>query len=654
MAIVKMSKFNLIAFESQKSKLLKNLQKFREVSFIDIDLEENMNTDEEKIVKKVVNNEDLTRIDERLNGVENAISLVRKYHVFKKGLKAMMAGNDNYTFEELSEKIETYDWKKTYLDLKKLGAKLNQLNSEISKKYTEIEHISLWKKLDINPADLKKLKRVTGYLGTVPVKMKSTFIDRISELDKTYYEELNETKEDMYYLVISDNSNEEKAKLNDVFRAGSFSVTDLNIDGIPSDHMRRFKEEIEELRNEKKQIKEEIKEYDGELGDLEAVYEYLKNKKLRITESEKLAETKNTCIINGWIPSDKKDAFENAVKEVTGENYYVTFEEAEKDDSEVPIKLKNNKIVTAFESLTEMYAYPRYNEIDPTPLLTPFYIVFFGMMGADAGYGLTLLLGTLFVLKFFNLNKKMKLFVEFFFYLSFSVIIWGVLYGSYFGLEIPGMWRWVNPSTEFQKLLILSVVFGLIHLFFGLAIKAYMNFRDGKPLDALYDVGFWYMALAGGILFLLFKMLKLSPSIANISMWVMIVGMVGIVLTGGREAKSIGGKIGGGLYSLYGISSYVGDFVSYSRLMALGLAGGFIAQAMNIIAGMLGGSLIGLIFVPFIFVLGHLFNMFLSFLGAYVHTSRLMYVEFFGKFYEGGGKPFKDFRTESKYINLDD
>ena len=280
MAIVKMSKFNLIAFESQKSKLLKNLQKFREVSFIDIDLEENMNTDEEKIVKKVVNNEDLTRIDERLNGVENAISLVRKYHVSKKGLKAMMAGNDNYTFEELSEKIETYDWKKTYLDLKKLGAKLNQLNSEISKKYTEIEHISLWKKLDINPADLKKLKRVTGYLGTVPVKMKSTFIDRISELNKTYYEELNETKEDMYYLVISDNSNEEKAKLNDVFRAGSFSVTDLNIDGIPSDHMRQFKEEIEELRNEKKQIKEEIKKYDNELGDLEAVYEYLKNKKL--------------------------------------------------------------------------------------------------------------------------------------------------------------------------------------------------------------------------------------------------------------------------------------------------------------------------------------------------------------------------------------
>ena len=151
-----------------------------------------------------------------------------------------------------------------------------------------------------------------------------------------------------------------------------------------------------------------------------------------------------------------------------------------------------------------------------------------------------------------------------------------------------------------------------------------------------------------------FSLLNLSPVITNVSMWIMIVGMVGIVLTGGREAKSIGGKIGGGLYSLYGISSYVGDLVSYSRLMALGLSGGFIAQAMNMIAAMLGGSWAGFLFIPIILVVGHLFNLFLSFLGAYVHTSRLIYVEFFGKFYEGGGKPFKDFRTESKYINLDD
>ena len=216
------------------------------------------------------------------------------------------------------------------------------------------------------------------------------------------------------------------------------------------------------------------------------------------------------------------------------------------------------------------------------------------------------------------------------------------------------MWRLVDPASQYNDLLIGSILFGVVHIFVGLAIKAYMLIRDGKSLEAVYDVLFWYMALIGGMLFLIFKLMNLSAVVANVSMWVMIAGMAGIVLTGGREAKGVGAKLGGGLYSLYGISSYVGDFVSYSRLMALGLSGGFIASAINMIAGMIGGNWFGMIFIPVILIVGHLFNMFLSFLGAYVHTSRLMYVEYFGKFYEGGGKPFKDFRTENKYINLDD
>ena len=342
------------------------------------------------------------------------------------------------------------------------------------------------------------------------------------------------------------------------------------------------------------------------------------------------------------------------IKDEAGDNYYLTFTDADRDDATVPIKLKNGKVASTFENLTGMYAYPRYNEIDPTPLFTPFYILFFGMMGADVGYGLVLLIATMFVLKVVNLSSQMRKSIKFFFYLSFSVIFWGLLYGSYFGATIPGMWRLVDPASQYNDLLVGSIVFGVVHIFVGLAIKAYMLIRDGKSLEAVYDVLFWYMALIGGMLFLIFKLMNLSAVMANVSMWVMIAGMAGIVLTGGREAKGVGAKLGGGLYSLYGISSYVGDFVSYSRLMALGLSGGFIASAINMIAGMISGSWVGMIFIPVILIAGHLFNMFLSFLGAYVHTSRLMYVEYFGKFYEGGGKPFKDFRTENKYINLDD
>ena len=657
MAIVKMSKFDLVVFAEQRAKVLKKLQKFKEVNFVDIELhDENgeLSKDAVEGVTKYVNNEELTHIDERLYQLSNAISLIKKYDERKTRLRDVIHGNENYTFDELAKKALTYDWKKVSSELNKIGTQYSQIKSEISKKYMRYDEIDLWERLDVNPKELKNLKKVNTFLGTVPIKLKGTFIDGISELDKTYYEELKIVKDEVYYLVISSIDESEKEKLAEVFRNSSFTVENLDIDAVPQDYKNGLQKEISELKKEKRRLKAQIKTYSEDLADLQAVYEYMQNKKLRIVESEKLAQTENTILIKGWIPTEKVSEFEKVVKDEAGDNYYLTFTDADRDDATVPIKLKNGKVASTFENLTGMYAYPRYNEIDPTPLFTPFYILFFGMMGADVGYGLVLLLATMFVLKVVNLSSQMRKSIKFFFYLSFSVIFWGLLYGSYFGATIPGMWRLVDPASQYNDLLIGSIVFGVVHIFVGLAIKAYMLIRDGKSLEAVYDVLFWYMALIGGMLFLIFKLMNLSAVVANVSMWVMIAGMAGIVLTGGREAKGVGAKLGGGLYSLYGISSYVGDFVSYSRLMALGLSGGFIASAINMIAGMIGGNWFGMIFIPVILIAGHLFNMFLSFLGAYVHTSRLMYVEYFGKFYEGGGKPFKDFRTENKYINLDD
>ncbi len=657
MAIVKMSKFDLVVFAEQRAKVLKKLQKFKEVNFVDIELhDENgeLSKDAVEGVTKYVNNEELTHIDERLYQLSNAISLIKKYDERKTRLRDVIHGNENYTFDELAKKALTYDWKKVSSELNKIGTQYSQIKSEISKKYMRYDEIDLWERLDVNPKELKNLKKVNTFLGTVPIKLKGTFIDGIAELDKTYYEELKIVKDEVYYLVISSIDESEKEKLAEVFRNSSFTVENLDIDAVPQDYKNGLQKEISELKKEKRRLKAQIKTYSEDLTDLQAVYEYMQNKKLRIVESEKLAQTENTILIKGWIPTEKVTEFEKVIKDEAGDNYYLTFTDADRDDATVPIKLKNGKVASTFENLTGMYAYPRYNEIDPTPLFTPFYILFFGMMGADVGYGLVLLLATMFVLKVVNLSSQMRKSIKFFFYLSFSVIFWGLLYGSYFGATIPGMWRLVDPASQYNDLLIGSIVFGIVHIFVGLAIKAYMLIRDGKSLEAVYDVLFWYMALIGGMLFLIFKLMNLSVVVANVSMWVMIAGMAGIVLTGGREAKGVGAKLGGGLYSLYGISSYVGDFVSYSRLMALGLSGGFIASAINMIAGMIGGNWFGMIFIPVILIAGHLFNMFLSFLGAYVHTSRLMYVEYFGKFYEGGGKPFKDFRTENKYINLDD
>jgi V/A-type H+-transporting ATPase subunit I len=273
-------------------------------------------------------------------------------------------------------------------------------------------------------------------------------------------------------------------------------------------------------------------------------------------------------------------------------------------------------------------------------------------MAADIGYGLIMLIGTIYALKSFNLKESTRKSVKFFYYLSFSVIFWGFLYGSIFGGIIP-MKGLFNPAKDYQSLLILSIAFGLIHIFFALGIKAYINIRNGKFLDALYDVGFWFFALIGAILYLLSSVITIPATVRMVSLVVMIVGMLGIIATGGREAPGVVGRIGGGVYSLYGISGYVGDFVSYSRLMALGLAGGFIAEAINMMAGMLANiGVVGIVGAVIIFIFGQLFNLGLSLLGAYVHTIRLTFVEFFGKFYEGGGQGFNLFRSKPKYINL--
>jgi V/A-type H+-transporting ATPase subunit I len=344
-----------------------------------------------------------------------------------------------------------------------------------------------------------------------------------------------------------------------------------------------------------------------------------------------------------------------ALDEELGDNYYVEIEEADVNDPNVPIKLKNSKFVSAFESLTEMYSMPRYNEIDPTPLFAPFYFIFAGIMVGDLGYGLIMLLGTLFALKKFNLDKTKRRFISFFMYLGLSTCIWGFVFGSFFGDIVP-MKAFIDPAQDYIDMIMLSMILGGIHIFFALGIKAYMDIRDHKPLDALYDVGSWYMILTGAIIAIIAGNVPgISKLVFNLAIVIMVLGMIIVLFTGGREEESLAGRIGWGIYSLYGITSYFGDFVSYIRLMALALASSFIAIAVNIIVRMLVGSgAFATIAGILIFLAFQLFNLFLSFLSAYVHSARLTYVEMFNKFYEGGGIPFKEMVEESKYFNIEE
>ena len=320
-------------------------------------------------------------------------------------------------------------------------------------------------------------------------------------------------------------------------------------------------------------------------------------------------------------------------------------------------------MVVPFEAVTEMYSLPAYYGFDPTRIFALFYAVFFGMMLSDAGYGILMAVGCFVALKKFDLEGMTYKMVKMFFYCGISTTIWGALFGGWFGDIVPVFTRtflgkevavsplWFNPLDDPMKLLILSLALGVVHIFIGMGIKAYMQIKEGKWLDAICDEGFWYVTIIGLIAWLGGG--TISDSLTTVGMYMSIIGGAGLLLTGGRHNKGFG-KITGGLSNIYNITSYMSDILSYARLLALGLATGVIAQVVNTMGTLFGGGIGGLIALTIIFLFGHTLNLAINALGAFIHASRLQYVEFFGKFYEDGGEPFDPFRRKTKYIKLED
>ncbi|HAT4167301.1 V-type ATP synthase subunit I [Clostridium perfringens] len=645
MAIVKMNKFTLLAFESEKEKLLKKIQSSSEVEFINLQDEEKVEGNE---VFESLSKDDLdaetTLIEENVSKTRSALDFLKEFVAEVGGLKALKAGKESLTLDELEVKVENSNWEVVYSEVKKMERELATLENEKTKLLGEIEILEPWQSFDAPLGELNNFKKVVAFLGVISSQNLENMKNEIeSEFKESYIEVISNTDQDSYVFVMT--MKERAEEMDEVLKNFGFSAFQTKYKEKASVLVEEFKLKIQEIEAQKSDLKGVLSNYREEKRTLELAYEYYSNILLRKEASENFLKTDRVVVIQGWVPKNDNSSLEGIIQSSVGDMYYLELEEVKEEEvAEVPVKLHNKGPAAAFDSITEMYSLPRYDEIDPTPLLTPFYLVFFGMMVADLGYGLVLFVGSLLAMKLLNLDEAQEKFAKFFMYLSIATTIAGAVFGTAFGFELKSIGL-INPSKDTNLLLILSVGFGVIQIFFGLFIKAYMLIRDKQYLYALFDVGSWIMLLIG------LPMIFFDGPISLVGKVLAIVGSILIILTQGRDEETKGAQIGQGLYALYGITGYVGDLVSYTRLMALGIAGGSIAAALNLIIGMFPGIAV-IIVGPLFFIAAHTFNMLLSLLGAYVHTARLQYVEYFSKFYEGGGKAFTPFRTINKFITI--
>lgn len=649
MSIARMKKVSIIGHSKIRAQLMEELMSLGVVQ---------ISAPEEKLgdgtwkdlVTSDGNEGSVSRYDNWIGRVNQALEALEKFGVAKKPLFKERKPVKRAAFDEAMLNRHTIE--KEVEHVVHLANQLNQISATQNK--VEAGRLSLlpWKEHDI-PLEFGGTRDTDSILGSLPVAADYLQLqqDLEARTDRAILTLVSSDAEQHYLSLLC--MKDERADLDEILKNYGFNRTQFgDVRGTAEKLIADYENTLRALTAEKEDVIQAIQAEEEKREAFQYLHDHLAMKRNQAHVRSKLLITKETFYLDGWMPRAVAGQVEALL--VQHECYYEIRDP--KKGEETPVLLLNGRISAPFEAITKLYALPDSRGIDATPFFSLSYIIFFGMMLSDAAYGLIMAGATFFILKKYRLEGMARQLMTMFLYCGISTVIFGALFGSWFGdivtvvartffdahVVIPPLW--FNPMEDPMKLLIFCFILGGIHLFLGMGLNAYLSIKDGRPFDAIFDIGFWYLLLIGAVLLLT----GIAPIVGQ---WMAIAGAVGILITGGRNKKGIG-KITGGLGSLYGITSYLSDVLSYSRLLALGLATGVIASVVNTMGSLAGGGIVGVFVMLVAFVIGHSYNMAINALGSFVHSSRLEYVEFFSKFYESGGETFEPFREPTKYIEI--
>lgn len=585
----------------------------------------------------------LQQLAKRKERIEKAIVLYQA-HLTKPSLwQTLRSAKPSLSFKRLEQHGEEFNEQVAVDRATNLTQRLSVLQTQVEIEREQIALLTKWQKLELLPT-VNDQQMIQLVVGTVPGEQYDRYYKDLAKQEDLVVQRVFNTAEEVGVAVFTKDL--EEGDLVKRLAPYQFKAIDYPFDELPVTKLPKLEAEHQQTKETLATIQKELAASQEVVAQLQVQLDYLANRIARYQARQLAGETHSLVAIEGWIEQRNVGAFQQAIKAQYGDLVVLRFNEvSEAEMEEVPVKLINHPVVEPFETVTKMYALPKYNEIDPTPFLTPFYVTFFGMMVADLGYGLLMVVAMLAGLILFKSDKLVST-LKFYLILGISTSVWGLIYGSFFGFTLPV--QFINTSTDVTTVLALSVGFGFVQIIVGLLLNTYQQAKRKETIEAYTGGLAWVMILFGLAAMAVGMIIPEYQVVAEIGKWVAIINAVGIVIASIIKAKSLAG-LGAGLYNLYGASGYIGDLVSYTRLMALGLSGGSIGAAFNLIIAFLpplARFSVGIL----LFVVLHGVNIFLSLLSGYVHGARLMFVEFFGKFYQGGGKAFTPLAPVNQHV----
>ncbi|HOV65335.1 MAG TPA: V-type ATP synthase subunit I [Bacillota bacterium] len=656
MAVAKMRKVTIFAYEEIGESIFETL---RDLEILHVIKSESYGHRERGDAEEPEVDE--AKYNETLSQLSAIKSYFERYTSIKKSFIDMFTGaKPQMSYEDFQKVVARYDVAETFDKVQSHEKRLREIDKEIEELSQRTQVLEPWVDFDIPISHMGPTKTCDMQLAIVPTRSLSEAVKEIP-LEHVHFKVIwqEHGNSGVWLVGLSD----EEPSLSAVVSAFGGVIVNLGREvagysetGLVSDALANIEKKKEELLNERNAILVEDSEVAQNLMDILALIDYYLDKKNLFEIHQEVAKTRFTLVIEGYARAKEIDKLRN------GLGMYKDIEVIDEEPGQgedIPVLLENNALVRPFEFVTNIYGYPQYNEMDPTPFLAPFFWVFFAMCLGDAIYGIILSIFSIVFLRTQNLedDKLIKLLG----YCGISTVFAGALMGSWLG-DLP---KTFLAGTAFEKftssiaildpvndpitLLIVSLGLGILHIWVGIIVKMIGTIRQGAVVDGILSHGSWVVFLPGLILWAVSQMGIIQSSVP---LYIMIAGAVGIMWSGARNQKNILMKPISAIGGFYSMLSYFSDTLSYARILALGLASAIIGVVVNMVSALVVDMVpgVGWVFVPVILIVGHLFNLLINALGSFIHSGRLQYVEFFSKFFEGGGTPFRPLKRVRKNV----